>query len=54
MPQFKVELLSNDKEDKTKDVQYITFVEATDRDNAISKAKIKQKQERPDINPADT
>lgn len=54
MKKFKVELLSIDRTNETKDIQYTTFVEAENKDGAISRAKDNQKKDRPDINPADT
>ena len=54
MPQYKVELLSIDSEDESKDIQFCTFVDADNSDDAVAKAKSIQKIERPDINPADT
>lgn len=54
MPCYKVELLSIDRKDESKDIQFYTFVEATDSNDAVSKAKEIQKIQRPDLNPADT
>ena len=54
MKQFKVELLSIDRTNEIKNIQFITFVEADDKDGAIYKAKGIQKKDRSDINPSDT
>ena len=50
---FKTELIYIDQEDDSKNVSYVTFVEANDRDGAIALAKIKQLKERPDLRSTD-
>lgn len=54
MPRYKVELLSVSRDDESKDVQFVTYVEAADTDDAVRKAKDVQKKERPELNAADT
>lgn len=54
MQQYKVELISIDRKDETRDVHFSTFVVADNSDEAIKNAKIVQKQEKPEINTADT
>jgi len=54
MPRYKVELLSIDRKDESNDIQFFTFVDASNLNDAVSKAKAIQKIQRPDINPADT
>ena len=39
MTRYKVELLSIDRKDKSKDIQFFTFVDASDSDDAVSKAE---------------
>lgn len=53
MPRHKVELLSVSQDDESKDIQFVTYVEAYDTNDAIHKAKEIQKREKPEINVAD-
>ena len=54
MQQYKVELISIDRKDETKDVHFTTFVEADNSDSAIETAKLVQNNQMPEINIADT
>lgn len=49
MPRYRVQLTSVDREDDAKDVLFDTVIEASDKDDAKSKAMDVQKLERPDI-----
>jgi len=53
MPRYKVELLSVSRDDESKDVQFITYVEASNTDDAVRKAKDVQKKEKPEVHAAD-
>jgi hypothetical protein len=56
MTRYKVELLSIDvkSEESKKDIQFFTFVDANDENDAVAKAKEIQKVQRPNIIPANT
>jgi hypothetical protein len=53
MKRFKVSVFSVDRSQESKDLQFDTFVEALDTEDAVRKAKEKQKVEKPELNPAD-
>jgi hypothetical protein len=53
MPRYKVELFSIDRNDESKDIEFVTFVDAPDQESARLKAKEYQKLKKPEINVAD-
>lgn len=54
MPSYKVHLSSIDRTDDSNDIEFTTFVEADNNDDAVQKAKAVQKVERPGISVVDT
>ena len=52
MPQYRVELSTINTEDESKDIGFSTLVVADNRQDAISKAKEIQQQERPELHPS--
>lgn len=52
MNRYKITLTSFDPENEDKDIETVYIIDAANEHDAISKAKIKLQEERPNIHPA--